>query len=85
MILNQSFEINPHCGFFIFNLFKMLISKEVFDKEVGMCKELYKNQWWCNWWKCESCGVLLLLHKFYFWEVIENKESVSELKDKYLI
>jgi len=62
----------------------MLISKGIFEKEIWMCKELYQKQWWCNWWNCENCWVLLLLHKLHFQEVIEDKNEVKKVKEKYL-
>lgn len=60
------------------------ISKEIFEKEISMCKFLYKEKKGCNWWKCENCWVPLLLHKLYNWEVIEDSQKIKEFKDTIL-
>lgn len=61
-----------------------IINKEIFDKEIAICQEMYKNQKGCNWGKCEDCGILLLLHKLYKGELIENKEEVKKFKEEIL-
>lgn len=62
----------------------MKVNKETFDKEIGMCQELFKKQKGCNWGKCENCAVIPLLYKLHKGEVIENMEDVKKLKDKIL-
>lgn len=57
------------------------ISKEIFDKETGLCRAMCREKGGCNWGTCSDCGVTLLLHKLYHGKVIEDKEEVRKLKD----
>lgn len=61
---------------------KDLIEKEVFDREISLCKEMFKKDGGCCWGKCENCGVLLLLNKLYKGELIDDKEEIKKLKDE---
>ncbi|MFA6252242.1 MAG: hypothetical protein WCX74_02475 [Candidatus Paceibacterota bacterium] len=57
------------------------MEKEVFEKEVSMCKELsLKNGGKCNWGECEKCGVVPMLYKLGKGEIYESKEAVEKLK-----
>lgn len=60
----------------------MEISEEVFEKEIGMCQELFKKQKGCAWGKCQDCAVIPLLYKLGKGEIIEDKEEVKKLKDR---
>lgn len=41
---------------------KGLITKEVFDRETALCKNLFQgNAGKCSWGVCENCGVIPLL------------------------
>lgn len=51
-----------------------------FEKEVAMCRELYKKNGGCNWGRCESCGVIPLLYKLAKGEVVEDPDAVRALK-----
>jgi hypothetical protein len=58
------------------------ITPEVFDKEISMCQELYKEKKGCNWGKCENCAVVPLLYKLGKGELYESEEEVKNLKAK---
>lgn len=61
------------------------ISKETYDFEINMCKELsIKEKWKCNWWECSKCWVLPLLHKLYESKLLEDKNDISEFKKRIL-
>ncbi|PIP27030.1 MAG: hypothetical protein COX30_04120 [Candidatus Moranbacteria bacterium CG23_combo_of_CG06-09_8_20_14_all_39_10] len=60
------------------------MNKKTFEKEIGMCRELFKKQKGCNWGKCQDCAVIPLLYKLYEGEVVEDKREVKKLKDKIL-
>lgn len=60
---------------------KFALNKEIFDKEIAQCKELSKkNGGKCNWGKCDSCGVILLLHKLAWNKVYETELEIEKLK-----
>lgn len=55
--------------------------KEIFDKEIMMCRELSKkNGGKCNWGECAKCGVVPLLHKLFNGRIYEKEDEVKELK-----
>lgn len=60
---------------------KNVISKNVFDREIELCRQLNKesNGRGCSWGKCANCGVIPLLIKLHKGILIEDKK---ELKDK---
>jgi len=60
------------------------MDKKIFDKEIGMCQDLFKKKKGCAWGKCSDCAVIPLLYKLYKGEVIEDKKEVKNLKDKIL-
>jgi hypothetical protein len=62
----------------------MKLSQEIFEKEINMCRELFRKQGGCNWGKCEHCGVVPLLYKLAKGEVCETLEEVAALKKKVL-
>ncbi|MDD3007037.1 MAG: hypothetical protein PHX30_05690 [Candidatus Pacebacteria bacterium] len=68
---------------------KAAIGKDIFDREVSMCKKLNrKNDGGCNWGKCQSCGVIPMLYKLHKSELLEKSEEIEEIKaniflDKY--
>jgi len=64
---------------------KFAINKEVFEKEIELCKKLSKeNKGKCGWGKCKDCGVLLLLRKLYKGELIEDKDEIKKIKNDIL-
>ena len=60
------------------------MDKEIFEKEILICRVHYKKKKSCKWGMCEKCGAVPLLHKLYNNEVIDNEEELIKLKDKYL-
>lgn len=61
------------------------MEKELFEKEIGMCRELFKkNGGKCNWGECEKCGVIPMLYKICKNELVESEEDIKKLKDKIL-
>lgn len=60
------------------------MSEELFLKEISICKELYKNDEWCNWWKCENCWVIPLLYKLYKGILLEDDYEILNLKQNLL-
>lgn len=61
------------------------MEKEIFEKEISMCRELsQKNGGKCNWGECEKCGVIPMLYKIEKGEIYENEEEAKQLKEKIL-
>ncbi len=61
------------------------MEKEIFEKEIAMCKKLSKeNGGRCNWGECEKCGVIPLLYKLYKGEFYENKDDIEKIKKSVL-
>ena len=64
---------------------KKVIKKEVFEREVELCKNLAKeNGGKCNWGVCAKCGVLPLLLKLHKGTLLEKPEEIKELKNKII-
>ncbi|EKD58284.1 MAG: hypothetical protein ACD_56C00159G0013 [uncultured bacterium] len=61
------------------------ISKEIFEKEIAICKRHYQKKQCCAWGKCENCAAPLLLQKLYNGEIIEEKEAVKKFKNDALL
>ena len=67
------------------NITPNIISKEVFEKEIELCKRLSKeNGGKCCWGSCDNCGVILCLYKLYKGEVVDEADKIKELKDSIL-
>jgi len=62
--------------------FVPMISKDVFNKEIQMCKNLNKMNAECNWGKCNQCGVLPLLIKLYEGKLLENSSEINAFKEE---
>jgi len=60
------------------------MEKEIFEKEINICREHYNKKKSCAWGECEKCGAIPLLHKLFKEEVVDNKDDVEELKREYL-
>ena len=57
------------------------LSKETFDREISMCKNLsQKNCGHCNWGECDRCGVIPLLYKLHLEKLLENKNEIKNIK-----
>ncbi|MBL7156310.1 MAG: hypothetical protein ISS87_01805 [Candidatus Pacebacteria bacterium] len=55
-----------------------IINKEVFEREIALCKKLYKQG--CGWGKCEECGVIPFLYKLHKGKLIEDPEKIKNIK-----
>lgn len=62
----------------------MEISKEIFEKEIAICKSQFQKKQGCNWGKCKDCGVLPLLTKLHKGVLIEDKEKIENLRASFL-
>jgi len=57
------------------------IKKEIFEKEIAMCRTLSKkHNGKCKWGECEKCGVVPLLYKLGKGEFYENKDDIKKIK-----
>lgn len=57
------------------------MDKEIFEKEIAMCKKLSKeNDGRCKWGECEKCGVVPLLYKLGKGELYEDEDDINKLK-----
>jgi hypothetical protein len=64
---------------------KNMISKEVFDREMELCKMLSKeNKGKCGWGKCKDCGIIPLLVKLHQGVLLEKNEEIASARKKYL-
>ena len=64
---------------------KSILTKEVFDKEIALCRQLSKeNKGKCNWGKCKNCGVIPLLYKLHKGKLLEKPEEIKKAKSKIL-
>jgi len=62
---------------------KKPINKEIFNKEISMCKKLFqKNKGKCAWGKCKDCGVIPFLYKLHKGEFLEKHTEIKKVKDK---
>ena len=57
-----------------------IILKEVFDREIKICRQMNKEKNGCAWGKCDQCGVIPLLHKLHKGVLLEDKEKIDAAK-----
>jgi hypothetical protein len=58
-----------------------VIDKEVFEREILLCKQLSEdNNGKCGWGKCKDCGVIPLLYKFYEGKLLEEPKEIARAK-----
>ena len=62
---------------------KEIIGKEVYECELQLCKQLSKNGG-CSWGICKNCGVILLLHKLYKGELLEDVVEVNNKRKEII-
>ena len=61
------------------------ISKELFQKEIDMCKQLSKeNGNKCNWGECNKCGVIPLLYKIHKGILLEDEQEIKDIKKQII-
>lgn len=62
-----------------------IINKEVFQREIEMCKKLSgENKGRCKWGICKDCGVVPLLIKLHKGILLEDKGEIKKEKAKIL-
>lgn len=60
-----------------------IISKEVFDREILLCKKLFKeNKGKCGWGECKKCGVIPLLYKLHKGKLLEKPTDLIKIRKK---
>ncbi len=64
---------------------KNVISEEVYEREMQLCKNLSFENWWkCGWWVCKDCWVLPLLYKLHKGKLLEDPECIKKFKNEIL-
>jgi hypothetical protein len=62
-----------------------IIEKEVFEREISLCKQLsHTNGGKCGWGECASCGVIPLLYKLHKGVLLEDPAAIQETKTQIL-
>jgi len=60
---------------------KNIIKKEVFDREIALCKQLSKeHKGKCGWGRCKECGVIPLLYKLHKGQLLEDPAEIVKIK-----
>lgn len=64
---------------------KKVLSKDVFEREITLCRKLSKeNGGTCGWGVCKNCGVLPLLIKLHKGMLLEDPRVIAEEKNTIL-
>lgn len=62
---------------------KNIIKKEVFDREIALCKMLSKeHKGKCGWGICKKCGVVPLLYKLHKGKLLEKPADLTKIRKK---
>jgi hypothetical protein len=62
-----------------------IIKKEVFNREIALCKMLSKeNKGKCGWGRCNDCGVIPLLYKLHKGKLLEKPAEIKKAKSKII-
>lgn len=62
---------------------KNIIKKEVFDREIALCKILSKeHKGKCGWGRCKDCGVIPLLYKLHKGKLLERPADLAKIRKK---
>lgn len=62
---------------------KNIVKKEVFNREITLCKQLSKkHKGKCGWGKCKDCGVAPLLYKLHKGKLLEKPLEIKKVKSK---
>jgi xanthine dehydrogenase iron-sulfur cluster and FAD-binding subunit A len=59
-----------------------IISKEVFDRESKICRQMNREKGGCAWGECDACGVIPLLFKLHKGELLEGKAEIEAAKNQ---
>jgi len=64
---------------------KDIISKNIFNREVELCRTLSsENGGKCGWGKCKDCGVIPLLIKLQQGKLLEGNKEIKIARREYL-
>ncbi|MDD4989758.1 MAG: hypothetical protein PHW31_00380 [Candidatus Pacebacteria bacterium] len=64
---------------------KNILAKEVFDREMALCKKLHKeHKGKCAWGECKKCGVIPLLYKLHKGKLLEKPLEINKAKSSVL-
>lgn len=64
---------------------KEIIRKDVFEREIALCRQLSKeHRGKCGWGECKNCGVLPLLIKLHKGILLEDSQEITEEKSAIL-
>jgi len=63
---------------------KELVSKEVFDREIALCREMSAKDGGCCWGRCKTCGVIPLLYKLHKGKLVDDAGRLVKLRKKFL-
>ncbi len=64
---------------------KNIIKKDIFDKEIALCRMLAKkNKGKCGWGKCKDCGVIPFLYKLHKGKLLEKPAEIKKAKSKII-
>lgn len=64
---------------------KNIVKKEVFKREIALCKMLSReNGGKCGWGKCKDCGVIPLLYKLNKGVLLEKPAEIKKAKSKVM-
>jgi len=64
---------------------KNIIKKDVFDREIALCKKLSKeHKGKCGWGKCRDCGIIPLLIKLHKGKLLEKSSEIKKAKSKII-
>lgn len=62
---------------------KNIIKKEVFNREIALCRRLAKeHKGKCGWGRCKDCGVIPLLYKLYKGKLLEKPAEIKKAKSR---
>lgn len=62
---------------------KNIIKKDVFDREIKLCRMLAKkNRGKCSWGRCNDCGVIPLLYKLHKGKLLEKPAEIKKAKSE---
>lgn len=58
------------------------MEKEVFEKELAMCRKLHHEKKGCNWGTCATCGVIPALYKLHKGILLEKEDDIRKVKEE---
>lgn len=60
---------------------KNIIKKQVFKRELALCKKLSKaNGGNCGWGVCKDCGVIPFLYKLHLGVLLEDPREIAKVR-----